>query len=107
MNILSIFTAKKSIKEQFTSENIDKFLTTAHEAIKAAQRFKAMSGTEKKAYVDDICTKWLKENIDTSNGVVYYIVNTILIPSVPFITQRVYDFVKSNISGITRLTRKK
>ena len=102
MNIFSIFTAKKNASSLFSVENIENFLNFAQSSIKSAQRFKNLSGEEKKRKVDDACAAWIEENFKTNNAFLAWAVETILVPAIPTVTQCIYNFIKSNVQGITR-----
>lgn len=62
---------------------------------------KELDGLEKKTQVDAAITSWLTDCVAKLGTVQQFIVTQYVIPTIPVITQAVYDCLKQKIEGIT------
>ena len=62
---------------------------------------KEIEGKEKKAEVDVFITNWLTENISKLGIIQQFVVAQYVIPTVPIITQAIYDSLAKKIEGLT------
>lgn len=62
---------------------------------------KEIEGKEKKAQVDAFVTNWLTENINKLGVVQQFVVTQYFIPTIPVITQAIYDSLAKKIEGLT------
>lgn len=62
---------------------------------------KELDGQEKKTRVDENITDWISENVAKLGPVQKFIVSQYFIPTVPIITQAVYECLKRKIEGLT------
>lgn len=62
---------------------------------------KEIEGKEKKAEVDAFVTGWLADNIGKLGIVQQFIVTQYFIPTIPIITQAIYDSLAKKIEGLT------
>lgn len=62
---------------------------------------KEIDGKEKKTQVDAAITSWVSDNITKLGAVQQFLVTQYIIPTVPVITQALYDCLKQRIEGLT------
>lgn len=62
---------------------------------------KELEGQEKKAQVDASITAWLTDCVAKLGVVQQFFVTQYFIPTVPVITQSIYDCVKQKVEGLT------
>ncbi len=62
---------------------------------------KELEGQEKKAKVDAAINEWLTDNITKLGTVQKFIVTQYLVPTIPIITQAIYNCLKQKIEGFT------
>lgn len=61
---------------------------------------KEIDGKEKKTQVDAVITSWVSDNITKLGAVQQFLVTQYIIPTVPVITQALYDCLKQRIEGL-------
>lgn len=62
---------------------------------------KELEGQEKKAQVDASVTTWLTDAVSKLGVVQQFLITQYVIPTVPVITQSVYDCIKQKVEGLT------
>ena len=62
---------------------------------------KELEGQEKKAEVDAAINVWLTDNIAGLGVVQKFIVTQYLVPTIPIVTQAIYNCLKQKIEGLT------
>lgn len=62
---------------------------------------KEIDGQEKKTKVDAAITTWMTNNSSKLGVVQQFIITQYVIPTIPVITQAVYDCLKKKIEGVT------
>ena len=62
---------------------------------------KELENQEKKTQVDAAVTDWLTDNVDELGMVQKFVVTQYVIPTIPIITQAIYDCLKQKIEGFT------
>ena len=62
---------------------------------------KELEGQEKKAQVDAFVTTWLTDAVSKLGVVQQFLITQYVIPTVPVITQSVYDCIKQKVEGLT------
>lgn len=101
--MFSIFNWKKNARELMTSDKIQALFSRAKELIVEYSTKIEMTGAEKKVQVDKKLIEWIKENFKTSNSIVKWLINNLLIPVLPIITQNIYDLIKLFVKNITKV----
>lgn len=62
---------------------------------------KELDGKEKKTRVDAAITTWITENVVKLGNVQQFIITQYVIPTIPIITQAIYDCLKKKVDGVT------
>ena len=62
---------------------------------------KELEGQEKKAQVDASVTTWLTDVVSKLGVVQQFLITQYVIPTVPVITQSIYDCIKQKVEGLT------
>lgn len=99
MNILDIFSFKKSFQEVVTTENIASLREVAKNAIIKQIKSK-IKGDKKMDKVVDTIVAWVQEHIHSKNSIVQWIIDNVLIPNVRLIAQAIYDDLKERIENL-------
>ena len=102
MSIFSIFTFKKGFASVFSKENVQEFLTFVREQIVSYVDKKDLLGAEKKEAVDANTVAWVQEHLKGKHDIVDWLIDNILIPLIPVITQKIYDFLKEFVTDLTK-----
>ena len=99
--ILSVFTLGGNLQKVFSKENIKDFLNYMKDRIIDYVEEKDLLGEQKKAKVDELCIKWAQEHFASKNKIIQWIVDNLIIPAIPTITQLIYDCLKRFVNGLT------
>lgn len=60
-----------------------------------------LDGKEKKTSVDNAVSIWLVENIAGLGVIQKFVITQYVIPTIPIITQAIYDCLKKKVEGLT------
>lgn len=99
--IASIISLTKNSKDLFSKENLMKFLDFIKDQIVSYVDQNDLLGEQKKAAVDVAVVSYVGEHFETDNAILEYLIDNLLIPMIPVITQFVYDCLKKAIAGLT------
>ena len=83
---------------------IQGFTTTTKTYIEKFEKYKDLTGEQKKARVDDILTNYCLTAIDNLglNFVLKFAFKKLIIKNIPNITQAIFDLIASKVEGITK-----
>ena len=100
--VLGAFSFKDAFAAVFSAENINEFFSFVRGEIVEYVAKKDLLGEEKKKAVDAKAIEWVELKCKGKNGIVDWIVDRVLIPLIPDLTQRVYDFLKEFVQDLTK-----
>ena len=83
---------------------ISEFASKTKTFIAVEEKFKELSGAEKKAELDTKITNWAQGALDTLpvNLIAKWVLKNVIIKNIPAITQAVFDLIETRINGITK-----
>ena len=99
MSIFDIFTFKKQAEVIFSKANIEGIMLTAKEAIIEQAKAK-FPGQEKKAKVDAQVIYAIQQKVTNCNNKLLLWLVSILIKSIPAVTQLIYNFLKQKVENL-------
>lgn len=72
--------------------------------IEKFEKYKELTGEQKKARVDEIIREYIEATIDTIglNIIFKFVIKKVLIDNIPVITQAIFDLLKAKVDGITK-----
>lgn len=84
-------------------EFIGDFTGKTKNLIQIYQRYDNMSGESKKSMLDNKMTDFVENAVNASglNFIVKWIIKKYIITQIPYITQIIFDLIKTKIKGIT------
>ena len=100
--VVGAFSFKNAFAVVFSADNINEFFSFVRGEIVDYVAKKDLLGEEKKKAVDAKAIEWVELKCKGENGIIDWIVDHILIPLVPELTQRVYDFLKEFVQDLTK-----
>lgn len=85
-------------------EFIDGFKQTTQTYIEKYEKIQSLSNQEKKKQLDDIVEQYAETAINKINLNVFsrYIIKKFIINNIPYLTQAIFDLIKTKIEGVTK-----
>lgn len=99
MGIFDIFNFKKHFQAIATPENFALLRAVVKEEI-VKQIKKNVPGQEKMDAVVDKAVDFINKHMNSSNGIVQWIIDTLLIKNIRLVAQSIYDDLKEVIKGL-------
>ena len=90
------------LKKTFSKEGLQAFLEFAKDTIIKYVEKQDLLGPEKKARVDEMCTKYAQEHFKSDNELLQDLIDKVLIPFIPIVTQFIYDCLKKFVKDLTK-----
>ena len=100
MNIFDIFNFKKKFAEIATEDNFRFLRATIKEEIKKQAKKNEVKGKAKMDAVVAAAEAYIREYMSSSNGIVQWIVDHVLIKGVRILAQSIYDDLKDAVEGL-------
>lgn len=100
MGLFDIFNFKKKFQEIATKENFELLRAVIKEEIKKQAKQKGKKGLEKMNAVVDEAIKYINTHIHSSNAIVQWIIDNVLIKGIRTLTQSIYDDLAEVIKGL-------
>lgn len=100
MGLLDLFSFKKEFVKVFNKENFTLLTTIAKEKIAEQVKEKAKKGEEKMDAVVEKGVEFIRKHMKSTNGLVNWITENILIPNFRTIAQALYDALKTKIKDL-------
>lgn len=100
MSIFDAFNFKKKFQEIATKENFDLLRAVIKEEIKKQAKENSKKGEEKMNAVVEKAIAYIKKHMHSSNSLVQWIVDNVLIKGIRNITQAIYNDLKEIIENL-------
>lgn len=100
MGIFDVFNFKKKFAEIATKENFDALRNVIKEEIKKQIKNNARKGAEKMDAVVCKAEEFIRTHLSSSNKIVQWIVDHVLIGGLRAIAQSIYDDLKEVVKGL-------
>lgn len=100
MNIFDIFNFKKKFEEIATKENFDFLRRVIKDEIKRQALKNEVKGKEKMDAVVQVATEYINTYMHSTNKIVQWVVDHVLIKGVRILAQSIYDDLKEVVEGL-------
>lgn len=100
MGIFDLFNFKKKFAEIATKENFDYLRVVIKEEIKKQAKDQVKKGKEKMDAVVEAAIAYINKYVHSSNGIVQWIIDHVLIKGIRVLTQSIYEDLKEVVEGL-------
>ena len=100
INIFDLFNFKKKCAEVATEDNFKFLRATIKEEIKKQAKKNEAKGKEKMDAVVEAAIAYINRYIHSSNGIVQWIIDHVLIKGIRILAQSIYEDLKEVIEGL-------